>query len=88
MNAVVLKYIVRSSLVDLNHGIFNYFDAMAVNDVVAELFIDSCNPKKSNVGSEFATVPIGAVINLAVLPKVPGGKFEFFTSPMDPVGFV
>lgn len=85
MNVIVFSSINKSSLVDLNHSIFNYFHAMASSEELAEFFLNNCFPNPISAGSKYALTPLGALFNLSVLPKVPMGKYDYFLNPMDQV---
>ncbi|KAJ8924936.1 hypothetical protein NQ315_001099 [Exocentrus adspersus] len=83
MNKIVTDELLKSSLVNVDYSMFNYLNVMASTEILGELFIDCCYPSRRNVGSDYAATPIGALLNLSVLPKTPGGVFEHFTEPMD-----
>lgn len=85
MNANVFNEINKSSLVNFNHSVFNYFYGMMSVEEVAELFLDSCSLKAVNAGSKYASTPLGALFNLSILPKLPMGTYEYFSNPMDQV---
>lgn len=85
MNRIVMNGINQSSLIEFNQSTFNYFYAMLNTEEVAEMFIGSCFPKPLQAGSKYALTPLGALFNLSILPKVPMGKYEYFSNPMDQV---
>lgn len=85
MNVIVFNEISKSSLVGFNQSMFNYLYALINKEEVAELFLQSCFPKPINAGSKYALMPLGALFNLSMLPKVPMGKHEYFSNPMDQV---
>lgn len=86
MNKIVTNELVKSSLISMDYSVFNYLNVITFDETLAELFMDSCFPSRVNVGADYAITPIGALLNLSILPKVPGGKFDHFTDPMDQVG--
>nr|CAH7712924.1 unnamed protein product [Callosobruchus chinensis] len=86
MNKIVVDELIKSFITGFPISVFNYLNVIASNAVLGEIFMDSCIPKKRDVGSEYALTPIGALLNLSALPKSPIGKYEHFTNPMDPVG--
>lgn len=88
MNTTLLNEINKSSLVNCNQSLFNYFYVLINKEDVAELFLDSCFPKPLNVGSKYAMTPLGALFNLSILPKIPMGEYEFFSNPMDQVSLI
>ncbi|XP_056648617.1 ubiquitin conjugation factor E4 A isoform X2 [Diorhabda sublineata] len=83
INTIIVNELFKCSLTDVNPCIFNYFDTIPNYDILADVFIESCFPKKKNIGGEFALTVIGAILNHSVLPKTPVGKFIHFTNPMD-----
>ncbi|XP_018564098.1 ubiquitin conjugation factor E4 A [Anoplophora glabripennis] len=83
MNKILTNELIKSSLISLDYSLFNYLNVMTPNETLAELFIECCFPSRINVGADYAITPIGALLNLSILPKVPGGKFDHFTDPMD-----
>lgn len=85
MNCDIANEINSSSLVGFNNSLLNYFYAMTNNEEVAEVFIQGCFPKPIDAGSKYATLPLGALFNLSMLPKTPLGKYEYFSNPMDQV---
>lgn len=85
MNRKITAEVRKSSLVNLDYSIFNYFNVFNSNDYLAEIFMDCCVPFKLHKGSEYANTPIGALFDLSVLPKDPKQPYEHFTSPMDQV---
>lgn len=85
MNTSLLNEINKSSLVDLNYSVFNYFYVMLKNEELTDMLLESCLPQPSNVGSKYALTLLGSLFNLSILPKVPMGKCEYFQSPMDQV---
>lgn len=85
MNVNILNEMNKSSLTNFDHSILNYFYAMINKEEVAELFLESCFPKPVVVGSNYALTPLGALFNFSILPKVPMGKYEYFSNPMDQV---
>ncbi|XP_057672710.1 ubiquitin conjugation factor E4 A [Diorhabda carinulata] len=86
INTIIVNELFKCSLTDVNPCIFNYFDTIPNYDILADVFIESCFPKKKNIGGEFALTVIGAILNHSVLPKTPVGKFIHFTNPMDQMG--
>ncbi|CAG9818490.1 unnamed protein product [Phaedon cochleariae] len=86
MNSKLVKILVKCSLSNLTPSTYKYLEVMSSNELLAELFIDSCAPKNGNVGVDYAVTPIGAFLNMSVLPKSPGGKFEYFTDSLDQMG--
>lgn len=86
MNKIIINELVKSTLISIDHSVFNYLNVMTLNEILAELFIDCCFPSRTNVGADYALTPIGALLNLSILPKVPGGKHEHFNDPIDQVG--
>lgn len=88
MNTTLLNEINKSSLVNFNQSLLNYFYALINKEQVAELFLESCFPKPLNVGSKYALSPLGALFNLSVLPKIPMGEYDFFSNPMDQVSLI
>lgn len=86
MNRKITIELHKTSLVNLDYNVFNYFNVFTANDYLAEIFMDCCVPNKLHIGSEYANTAIGALFNLSVLPKAPNGAYEHFTSPMDQVG--
>ncbi|VEN40294.1 unnamed protein product [Callosobruchus maculatus] len=86
MNKIVVDELIKSFITGFPISVFNYLNVIASNAILGEIFMDSCIPKKRDVGSEYALTPIGALLNLSALPKSPIGKYEHFTNPMDPVG--
>lgn len=85
MNKIVTDALVKSTLISIDRSIFNYLNIMTNNEILAELFIDCCFPSRTNVGADYALTPIGALLNLSIMPKVPGGKYEHFNDPVDQV---
>lgn len=85
MNRKVTAELHKSSLVNLDYNIFNYFNVFTSNDYLAEIFMDCCVPFELHKGSEYANTPIGALFNLSILPKNSGQPYEHFTSPLDHV---
>nr|CAI5817131.1 unnamed protein product [Callosobruchus analis] len=88
MNKIVVDELVKSFITGFPISVFNYLNVIASNAILGEIFMDSCNPKKRDIGSEYALTPIGALLNLSALPKSPIGKYEHFTNPMDPVSIL
>ncbi|XP_066250043.1 ubiquitin conjugation factor E4 A [Euwallacea similis] len=86
MNRKITAELHKSSLVNLDYSIFNYFNVFTSNDYLAEIFMDCCVPFELHKGSEYANTPIGALFDLSVLPKKPGQDYEHFTSPLDQTG--
>lgn len=84
MNKIITDELNKSSITSFDLSIFNYLQAMVTDEVVGNLFITSCTPKTS-IGSHFVYNPIGALLNLSILPKTPTGPYEHFLEPMDPV---
>lgn len=88
MNRKVTAELHKSSLVNLDYNIFNYFNVFTSNDYLAEIFMDCCVPFELHKGSEYANTPIGALFNLSILPKNGGQPYEHFTSPLDHVSLI
>ncbi|XP_050300790.1 ubiquitin conjugation factor E4 A [Anthonomus grandis grandis] len=87
MNRKVTAELRKSSLVNIDYSLFNYFNVFTANDYLAEIFMDCCVPFELHKGSEYANTPIGALFDLSVLPKdVKTQPYEHFTSPMDQAG--
>ncbi|KAJ8971505.1 hypothetical protein NQ314_000667 [Rhamnusium bicolor] len=86
MNKIITKELVDTTLISIDYSVFNYLDVLVSNELLADLFIKSCTPGRTHAGSEYAATPIGALFNLSVLPKVPGGKYVHYTDPMDQTG--
>ncbi|CAG9770952.1 unnamed protein product [Ceutorhynchus assimilis] len=86
MNRKVTAELMKSSLVNLDYSIFNYFNVFTSNDYLAEIFMDCCVPYELHKGSEYANTPIGALFNLSVLPKDSRQAYEHFSSPTDQTG--
>lgn len=50
--------------------------------------MDSIQPKRINVGSDYANTVLGALFNISVLPKTPSGTYDHFSDPTNPVSLL
>ncbi|XP_072382541.1 ubiquitin conjugation factor E4 A [Diabrotica undecimpunctata] len=82
INKILIEELAPATVTDVNPSIFNYLDIVPNNEILAEVFIDSCAPK-NNTGSSFAETLLGAILNNSVLPKTPVGQYVHFTNPVD-----
>ncbi|RZC37889.1 ubiquitin conjugation factor E4 A [Asbolus verrucosus] len=84
---LVTSEIEKSNIITIDYRIFNILNIFTTEEYLGCIFLD-VKPKKFAVGSDYAKTPLGAVLNISILPKVPNAIYEHFQDPTDQASIV
>lgn len=81
---VLTEEIIKSNIVTFDYHTFNVLSVFTTEEYLASIFLD-VKPAKFTAGSDYANTPLGAIFNIAILPKTPNAIYEHFQDPTDQV---
>jgi ubiquitin conjugation factor E4 A len=72
----------KANIINFDYKIFTVLNVLISEEYLASIFLD-VKPPKFTVGSDYARTPLGALLDVSILPKVPNGIYEHFQDPTD-----
>lgn len=80
---ILTAEIEKMTLINFDCSVFNVLGVFATEEYLASILLDA-KPQKFITGADYAKTPLGALFNIAILPKSPNGPYDHF-QPTDSV---
>lgn len=73
----------KMTLINFDCSVFNVLGVFTTEEYLSSILLD-VKPQKFVTGADYAHTPLGALFNIAILPKTPNGPYDHF-QPTDSV---
>lgn len=80
---VLTTEIEKMTLISFDYSVFNVLGVFTTEEYLSSILLD-VRPQKFVTGADYAQTPLGALFNIAILPKTPNGPYDHF-QPTDSV---